>query len=139
MFDEEGEKAKTFYEQQAFRKQNAEGGDVSKQNLGVVTSDDTNAINTSIGNILEKYKTNLAEQREDELAFIGKDDEGTVFGEEVESKDKDTTVTKDKTKVTSPNIKAPSESDDLIKKLNISPTSDNKGDGVEVKGKTKGN
>lgn len=116
-----------------------EGGDVSKQNLGVVTSDDTTAINTSIKNILEKYKTNPAEQREDELAFIGKDDEGTVFGEEVESKDKDTTVTKDKTKVISPNIKAPSEADDLIKKLNISPTSDNKGDGVEVKGKTKGN
>jgi len=136
MFDEEGEKAKTFYEQQAFRKQNAEGGDVSKQNLGVVTSDDTNAINTSIGNILEKYKTNLAEQREDELAFIGKDDEGTVFGEEVESKDKDTTK---KTTVTSPKIKSPSEADDLIKKIDVSPDSNKQGDGIEKKGKTKAN
>lgn len=61
------------------------------------------------------------------------------ISEDVETPKTQEDKVKEKTKVQSPTIKAPSESDDLIKKLNISPTSDNKGDGVEVKGKTKGN
>lgn len=125
MFDEEGEKAKTFYEQQAFRKQDPEGGDVSKQNLGVVTSDDTTAINTSIKNILEKYKTNPAEQREDELAFIGKDDEGKVFGEEVGDKD-----TKTNEKKSIYNQTTNTDADDEIETVVIN----KKGEGTEVKG-----
>jgi uncharacterized protein (DUF433 family) len=44
-----------------------------------------------------------------------------------------------KTKITDKTINTPSSADNLIKKLDISPTSDNKGDGIEVKGKTKGN
>jgi len=67
------------------------------------------------------------------------DELNTDYDIEKKKDEKDSTVTKNKTKITSPNIKSPSEADDLIKKLNISPTSDNKGDGVEVKGKTKGN
>jgi len=91
MFDEEGEKAKAFYEQQAFRKQNAEGGDVSKQNLGVVTSDDTTTINTSIKNILDKaqkaVETDVEAQRSEELSIIGEDEPGVRdFTEEVETK-----------------------------------------------------
>ena len=125
MFDEEGEKAKAFYEQQAFRKQNAEGGDVSKQNLGVVTSDDTTAINTSIKNILEKYKTNPAEQREDELAFIGKDDEGRIFGEEVGDKN-----TKTNEKKSIYNQTTNTDADNEIETVVIN----KKGEGTEVKG-----
>ena len=94
MFDEEWEKAKTFYEQQAFRKQNAEGGDVSKQNLGVVTSDDTTTINTSIKNILDKaqkaVETDVEAQRSEELSIIGEDEPGVRdFTEEVETKTED--------------------------------------------------
>lgn len=107
-----------------------EGGDISKQNLGVVTSEDTTAINTSINNILEKYKTNLAEQREDELAFIGKDDEGTVFGEEVESKDKDKTVYEQSSDV---------EVKNEASTVNLSDSSVNKGSGKEQKGGGKAN
>lgn len=111
-----------------------EGGDISKQNLGVVTSDDTNAINTSIGNILEKYKTNLAEQREDELAFIGKDDEGTIFGEEVESKDKDKNQNKTVYEQSS-DVEVRNEASTV----NLSDSSVNKGAGKEQKGEGKAN
>jgi hypothetical protein len=95
MFDEEGEKAKTFYEQQAFRKQNVESGDVSKQNLGIATSDDPTVINTSIKNILDKaqraVETDVEAQRSEELAIIGEGDpgEGIDFTAEVKTEDKE--------------------------------------------------
>lgn len=123
-----------FEKRQPLSNLDVEGGDISKPNLavGIANADDTNAINTSIGNILEKYKTNLAEQREDELAFIGKDDEGTVFGEEVESKDKN----KNKTVYEqSSDVEVKNEASTV----NLSDSSVNKGAGKEQKGGGKAN
>jgi len=81
-----------------------EGGDISKQNLGVVTSDDTTTINTSIKNILDKaqraVETDVEAQRSEELSIIGEDEPDLRdFTEEVE------TNTEDKTqKVIKPDI-----------------------------------
>tara|TARA_R100001460_G_scaffold102546_1_gene147185 strand:+ start:374 stop:2350 length:1977 start_codon:yes stop_codon:yes gene_type:complete len=71
-----------------------EGGDISKQNLGVVTSDDTTTINTSIKNILDKaqkaVETDVEAQRSEELSIIGEDEPGVRdFTEEVENKTED--------------------------------------------------
>ena len=74
-----------------------------------------------------------------EMTGVDQFDELQTDYDKVDDKQDEEKIKEKKTKITSPNIKAPSEADDLIKKLNISPTSDNKGDGVEVKGKTKGN
>jgi len=83
-------------------------------------------INQSIINVNEMTGVDQFDDKQDDF-------------DKVDDKQDEEKIKEKKTKITSPNIKAPSEADDLIKKLNISPTSDNKGDGVEVKGKTKGN
>ena len=61
------------------------------------------------------------------------------ISEDVETPKTKENKVKEKTKVQSPTIKAPSEPDDLIKKLDISPESSKQGDGIEKKGKTKAN
>tara|TARA_S200002703_G_scaffold54309_1_gene46978 strand:- start:196 stop:1998 length:1803 start_codon:yes stop_codon:yes gene_type:complete len=128
IFDKAGEEAKQYYQAQTFAKNNpnVEGGDVSKPNLavGIANADDTNAINTSINNILDKYK----DVKDPDVEDISEDVE-TLKTEE----------NKKKTKITSSKIKSPSSVDDLIEKLDISPSSEKQGDGAEIKGKTKAN
>ncbi len=79
-----------------------EGGDVSKQNLGITTSDDTTAINTSIKNILDKAKkaveSDAEAQKSEELAIIGEEEKLRDFTEEQEP------IVKEKPKVEKPDI-----------------------------------
>lgn len=117
-----------FEKRQPLSNLDVEGGDVSKPNLavGIANADDTTSINTSINNILDKYKTDLNAQREDELAFIGKDDTTGDFTEGVDSEEnKNKTVYEQ-------------SSDTEIKKeastVDLSGSSVNKGSGKETKG-----
>lgn len=122
-----------FDKKQPLSNLDVEGGDVSKPNLaiGIANADDTTSINTSINNILDKYKTDLNAQREDELAFIGKDDTTGDFTEEVASEEnKNKTVYEQ-------------SSDTEIKKeastVDLSGSSVSKGSGKETKGGGKAN
>ena len=105
-----------------------EGGDVSKQNLGITTSDDTTAINTSIKNILDKAKkaveSDAEAQKSEELAIIGEEEEVRSFTEEQDP------IVKEKPKVEKPDIGNKDYGLGIIKKkdsgsLSSNVTSDN--------------
>ena len=104
IFDKAGEEAKEYYQAQTFAKNNpdVEGGDKSKQNLGVTTSDDSTAINTSIKNILNKAQKAVESddeaQKSEELAIIGEEEQVRDFTEEQEP------IVKEKPKIEKPDI-----------------------------------
>ena len=116
-----------FEKRQPLSNLDVEGGDVSKPNLavGIANADDTNAINTSINNILDKYKTDLNAQREDELAFIGKDDTTGDFTEGVDSEEKNKTIYEQS---------SDTEIQNEASTVDLSGSSVNKGSGKEKKG-----
>jgi len=90
IFDKAGEEAKQYYQAQTFAKNNpnVEGGDVSKQNLGITTSTDDTSINASIKNILDKaqraVESDSEAQKSEELAIIGEEEKVRDFTEEQE-------------------------------------------------------
>lgn len=105
-----------------------EGGDVSKQKLGIATSDDSTVINTSIKNILDKAKkaveSDTEAQKSEELAIIGEEEKIRDFTEEQEP------IVKEKPKVEKPDIGNKDYGLGIIKKkdsgsLSSNVTSDN--------------